>query len=191
MPDAFQSGATIMRSASSAIKIFTLCLLSAASTAGMAADAPALQTEFVFEARVTVDKPLVVGDSAHGLRRIVPITGGTVNGPAFKGRVVPGGADWQFVRPDGVLEVLAKYTLQSDDGILILIENRGVRHAPPAVMERMTKGELVDPKEYYFRTSAQFEAPLGSKYEWLNRAVFIGVAERQPDAAVIRFYKVN
>jgi hypothetical protein len=173
-----------------AVAISTL-LISAAMTVAQAAEAPPVQTEFAFEARVTVDKPLVVGESAHGLRRIVPITGGTVAGPLFKGRVVPGGADWQFVRPDGVLEVLAKYTLQADDGTLVLIENRGLRHASPAVMERITKGENVDPKEYYFRTTAQFEAPRGSKYEWLNRAVFIGVAERQPDAAVIRFYRVN
>jgi Protein of unknown function (DUF3237) len=156
-----------------------------------AADTPALQTEFVFEARVIVDKPLIVGQSSHGLRRVVPIMGGTFAGPSIKGRVVPGGADWQFVRPDGVLDVQAKYTLETSDGVLIMVENRGVRHASPAVMERITKGEMVPGSEYYFRTSAQFEAPLGSKYEWLNRAIFIGVAERHPDAAVIRFYKVN
>lgn len=150
-----------------------------------------LASEFVFEARVAVDKPLVVGQSSHGLRRVVPITGGTFSGPSMKGRIVPGGADWQFVRPDGVLEVLAKYTLETDDGVLISVDNRGMRHASPAVMERLTKGEMVPGNEYYFRTAATFEAPLGGKYEWLNRAMFIGVAERHPDAAVIRFYKVN
>jgi hypothetical protein len=151
----------------------------------------ALSSEFAFEARVTVDKPLVVGQSSHGLRRVVPITGGTFAGPKIKGKIVPGGADWQFVRPDGVLEVLAKYTLETDDGVLISVDNRGMRHASPAVMERLTKGERVPGSEYYFRTAASFEAPLGSKYEWLNRAMFVGVAERHPDAAVIRFYKVN
>jgi hypothetical protein len=134
---------------------------------------------------------LIVGPSSHGLRRVVPITGGTFSGPNIKGKIVAGGADWQFVRPDGVLEVLAKYTLETDDGVLISVENRGMRHASPAVMERLNKGELVPGSEYYFRTVAQFEAPLGGKYEWLNRAMFVGVAERHPDAAVIRFYKVN
>jgi hypothetical protein len=148
-------------------------------------------TEFVFEARVTVDKPLIIGDSTLGLRRVVPITGGTFAGPNIRGRVVPGGADWQFVRADGVLDIAAKYTLATEDGVLIMVDNRGMRHASAAVMERLTKGEIVPGSEYYFRTSAQFEAPRGSKYEWLNRAMFIGVAERQPDAAVIRFYKVN
>ncbi|WP_211223713.1 DUF3237 domain-containing protein [Massilia niastensis] len=156
-----------------------------------APSAPALRTEFVFGARIKVDKPLVIGQSAHGLRRVVPIVGGTVSGPALTGTVVPGGADWQFVRPDGVVDVQAKYTLKADDGTLVMVDNRGVRHAPPAVLERMAKGEHVPANAYYFRTTARFEAPLGSKYEWLNRAVFIGVAERHPDAALIRFYRVD
>ena len=170
-------------------RLLLIPLVSFVCTAVAADNPPRMQ--FAFEARVTVDKPLVVGESAHGLRRIVPITGGTFAGPNIKGKVVPGGADWQFVRPDGVLEVLAKYTLQTDDGVLIMIENRGMRHGPPEVIERMARGELVPANQYYFRTTAQFEAPKGSKYEWLNRAVFVGVAERHPDAAMIRFYKVE
>jgi hypothetical protein len=171
---------------------FAMCLtLLLASPAFSADTKPALQSEFAFEARVTVDKPLVIGQSSHGLRRVVPITGGTFSGPLLKGKIVSGGADWQFVRPDGVLDVMAKYTLETHDGVLLSIENRGMRHASPAVMERLTKGEMVPGSEYYFRTVAQIEAPLGSKYEWLNRALFIGVAERHPDAAVIRFFKVN
>ncbi len=156
-----------------------------------AGDVPVLSTEFVFEAHVNVDSPLVIGESSHGLRRVIPISGGTFSGPGISGRVVPGGADWQFVRPDGVLEILAKYTLETSDGVLVSVDNRGVRHAPPEVLERMSKGEMVPASEYYFRTSAQFEAPLGSKYEFLNRAVFVGVGERVPGAAIIRFYKVN
>ncbi len=155
------------------------------------AAAPVLDAEFVFEARVDVAKPLVIGESAHGLRRVVPIVGGTVSGPRFSGRVVEGGADWQFVRPDGVLEVHARYTLRADDGTLVMVDNRGMRHGTAAVMERLGRGEAVKPDEYYFRTSAQFEAPRGSKYEWLNKAVFVGVAERQADAAVVRFYQVK
>lgn len=177
-----------------------LCSLAAAMPAGAepvagaaagTADPPPLRTAFVFEARVAVDKPLVIGPSSHGLRRVVPIRGGTVDGPALKGVVVPGGADWQYVRPDGVLEVQAKYTLKADDGTLIMVDNRGIRHGPPAVLERMAKGEPVAGSEYYFRTTAQFEAPAGSKYEWMNRAVFVGVAERRFDAAIIRFYRVD
>lgn len=150
-----------------------------------------LHTAFVFEARVKVDPALVVGPSSHGLRRVVPISGGSVSGPRLNGVVLAGGADWQYVRPDGVLEVAAKYTLKADDGTLIMVDNRGLRHASAAVMARLSKGEQVAGSEYYFRTSAQFEAPADSPYAWLNRAVFIGVAERYPDAAVIRFYQVE
>jgi hypothetical protein len=156
-----------------------------------AAATPKLQSEFVFEARIAVDKPIVVGDGPHGLRRVVPIAGGTVTGPKLTGTVVPGGADWQFVRPDGTLQIEAKYTLKADDGSLIMITNRGVRRGPKEVIERLAKGEQVDPALYYFRTSAEFEAPVGSKYAWLNNSVFVGVAERQAAAAVIRFFEVK
>jgi hypothetical protein len=103
---------------------------------------------------------------------------------------VPGGADWQVVRPDGVLQIEAKYTLESSDGVLVMVTNRGMRHGPAGVIERLARGEPVDPSEYYFRTSAEFEAPVESKYAWLNRAIFIGVAQRKAAAAIVRFYEV-
>ena len=165
-------------------------VLFALATHDLPAQQPAAATEFAFEARVSVATPLVVGQSSHGLRRVVPITGGTFEGPNIRGRVVPGGADWQFVRPDGVLSVEAHYTLQTSDSVLIMVTNRGIRRASAVVMARLGRGEQVDPSEYYFRTTAEFEAPIGSKYEWLNKSVFVGVAERRPDAAIIRFYRV-
>jgi hypothetical protein len=168
-------------------------LLAATATATAAGDtksADSLQSRFAFEANVSVATPLVVGPATIGLRRIVPITGGTVTGPRFTGRVVPGGADWQVVRPDGVLQIEAKYTLESSDGVLVMVTNRGMRHGPAGVIERLARGEPVDPSEYYFRTSAEFEAPVESKYAWLNRAIFIGVAQRKAAAAIVRFYEV-
>jgi hypothetical protein len=149
------------------------------------------QTEFAFEARVAVQEPLVVGQSSHGLRRVVPITGGTFEGPGIGGRVIPGGADWQYLRPDGVLVVEARYALETSDSVLIMVTNRGIRRGPQAVMDRLSRGEPVDPSEYYFRTTPEFEAPIGSNYEWLNQSVFVGVAERRLDAAIIRFYRVR
>jgi hypothetical protein len=152
---------------------------------------PTLHGEFVFEAQITVDKPLVVGDGPHGLRRVIPITGGQLDGPKLKGRVLPGGADWQFVRPDGTLQLEAKYTLQSDDGVLIMITNRGLRRGPKDVIEKLGRGEPVDPSLYYFRTSAEFEAPANSKYAWLNNSIFVGVAERKANTAIVRFFEVK
>lgn len=151
---------------------------------------PGLHTEFAFEAVVTVGTPLVVGTSAGGLRRIVPITGGTFAGPRLSGRVVAGGADWQVVRTNDVLDVEAKYTLQADDGTLIMVTNNGMRHGPREVIDKLARGEPVSPSQYYFRTAARFEVANDSKHSWLNRAVFIGVGERRADAAVIRFHQV-
>jgi hypothetical protein len=159
------------------------------STAGAAGSAGP-EFEFAFEVRASLDPPLVVGPSAHGLRRIIPIIGGTVAGPKLSGSVLPGGADWQFVRPDGVLELEAKYTIQADDGALIMVNNWGLRHGPAEVMERLARGEPVDPASYYFRTAAKFEAPLGGAHEWLNKQIFLGVALREPNAAIIRFHAV-
>ena len=149
-----------------------------------------MPSTFAFEAEVTVDTPLVVGTSSWGLRRVVPITGGTFKGPRLSGRVLSGGADWQVVRPDGVLDVEAKYTLQTDDGALIMVTNKGMRHGPKDIIDRLTRGEAVDPSQYYFRTSAQFEAASDGPYAWLTRAIFIGIGERRARAAIIRFYEV-
>jgi hypothetical protein len=167
-------------------------LFAALQTVAVGADQPApLDSEFAFEARVKVDRPLVIGESSHGLRRIVPILGGPVQGPALKGEVIAGGADWQFERPDGAWELQARYTVKTDDGVLIMVENRGVRYGKPEVLQRLARGEKVDPKEIYCRTVASFEAPRDSRYAWMNHTLFIGSVERQPDAAIVRFYKVN
>ena len=82
------------------------------------------------------------------------------------------------------------YVLETDDGVPIVVVNRGLRRASAEVVERLTRGEIVPASEYYFRTCAQFETPLESRYAWLNAALFIGQAERLPNAAVVRFYEV-
>jgi len=169
----------------------TLALLTLLAVTGMADEPPPLRTEFAFEARVKVDSPLVIGQSSHGLRRVVPILGGSISGPALAGKVLAGGADWQYVRPDGAWELQAHYTIQTDDGVLIMVENRGVRYGKPGVLERLAKGEKVDPGDIYCRTVATFEAPRDSRYEWLNRTLIITAVERTPDSAIVRFYKVN
>jgi hypothetical protein len=151
---------------------------------------PVLKTEFAFTAKVAVAPPIIIGNGPEGLRRFVPILGGTFTGPLLSGKVVAGGGDWQLVRTDGVLSVEAKYTLETSDGVLIAVTNRGIRHAPPDIMAKLTRGEQVPPDSYYFRTTAQFEAPLGSKYEWVNKVIFAATAEREPNAAVIHFFRI-
>ena len=102
---------------------------------------------------------------------------------------MPGGADWQYVRGDGVVELVARYSIRTDDGTEIAVTNRGLRRAPPEVMERMARGEAVDPALVYFRTVPTFEAPAGA-YEWLNRSVFVATAARLPDKVQIRVFEV-
>ncbi|MCC6279226.1 MAG: DUF3237 family protein, partial [Saprospiraceae bacterium] len=92
--------------------------------------------EFIFEAKVTLDTVQELGITTYGKRRIIPITGGSFEGPNIKGSIVPGGADWQTVRADGTADLEARYTLKTDDGALIYIQNRGIRHAKPEVLKR-------------------------------------------------------
>ena len=145
--------------------------------------------ELIFEAKVTLDPVQELGITTYGKRRIIPITGGTFQGTHIKGVVLPGGADWQTVRTDGTADLEARYTLKTDDGVLIYIQNKGVRHAKPEVLARMAKGEKVDPKEYYMRTAATFEVAEG-KYAWLTKSVVVCVGARMADHVLLRFYKV-
>ena len=149
------------------------------------------QLEFVCELKVKLNPAIVVGETPHGVRRIIPIVGGTVEGPGIKAEILNGGADWQIVRSDGVAELEAHYQMKTDDGVIIYIKNTGIRAATPEVAARIAKGEQVSPSEYYFRAIPKFEAPKGSKYEWLNNAIFICKAQRNPDNVAIQVWKVK
>ena len=152
---------------------------------------PAPPLVFAFELRATVDNPVVIGQVPHGLRRIVAITGGTVRGPMMNGVVVPNsGADWQMIQPDGFSELDTRYTLRSDKGELVYVQNVGIRHAPPEVMKRLNAGEIVDPKLVYFRTVPKFETSAPG-LQWLTRSVFVGVGERSPNEVIVRFYRLE
>ena len=112
-----------------------------------------------------------------------------MKGPRLEAEIVPGGADWQYVRGDGVVELEARYSIRTKDGTEIAVINRGLRRAPPEIMERMSRGEAVDPALVYFRTVPTFEAPAGP-YDWLNRSVFVATAARLPDKVQIRVFEV-
>ena len=130
-----------------------------------------------------------LGATPHGRRRIIPILSGTVKGPLLEAEVMPGGADWQYVRGDGVLELEARYSIKTKDGTEIAITNRGIRRAPPEIMERLSRGEAVDPAQVYFRTAPVFEAPSGP-HAWLNESVFVATAARFPDKVHIRVFEL-
>lgn len=130
-----------------------------------------------------------LGSMPHGRRRIIPILSGTVRGERLRGEVMPGGADWQYVRGDGVLELEARYSIRAEDGAEIVVVNRGMRRAAPEIMDRLSRGEPVDPTLVYFRTAPVFEAPAGP-HQWLNESVFVGTAARFPDRVQIRVFEV-
>jgi hypothetical protein len=145
---------------------------------------------FAFEVRASVGAPLEVGNVAQGRRRIVPITGGTFEGSGLRGKVMPGGADWQIIRADGFTELDTRYTLETATGQIVYVQNAGMRHAAPDVMKRLLAGELVDPALVYFRTIPKFETA-SPDLQWLTRAVFIGMGERYPNDVRIRFYRLE
>lgn len=147
------------------------------------------QLEFVCEIRAAVAAPREVGRTPAGVGRIVDIVEGTFEGPRLRGSILPGGADWQILRDDGVAELHAHYVLKTEDGVLIQVRNRGLRHGPPEVLRRIAEGQAVDPSEYYFRTAPVFEAPAG-RYEWLNRGVFVATAEREAARVVVGVFQV-
>jgi hypothetical protein len=130
-----------------------------------------------------------LGPTPHGRRRIVPILGGTVKGSRLAGDILPGGADWQCVRSDGVVELVARYSILTRDGTEIAVTNSGLRRASPEAMERLSRGETVDPALVYCRAVPVFEAPPGP-YEWLNASVFICSAVRLPDKVQIEVFEV-
>lgn len=159
-----------------------LALVGAASA--YAADKPPMpepSLEFVFEEEVLLAQSVTPGTTPLGGRNIIPITGGTFSGPGISGAVMPGGWDWQLIRPDGCVQLKADYFLKTDDGVVINIVNT-------ATACRDAQGKPVP-----VRTHAVFEAPNGN-YDWLNRQTFIGAlvpGDAKVPSVRIRFYRVN
>ena len=137
-----------------------------------------------------VATPIDVGDGPHGRRRVVPILGGTFTGGRLSGRVLGGANDYQIIRRDGVLELQARYVIETADKTLIYVENTGLRDGPPDVLAAQARGELVDPAQIYFRAIPRFETAAAS-YQWLTRRLFVSAGARFPDRVEIRFFEVT
>ena len=130
-----------------------------------------------------------LGRTPYGERRIIDITGGTVQGAKLNGHILPGGADWQIVRSDGAADIKARYTIEADSGARILVTSDGLRHGPPAVLERLARGDSVDPALYYFRTVMRFETA-GADVDWLNRILALARGQREARAVRLDVYEV-
>lgn len=149
------------------------------------------ELEFLFQVTATLDSPVELGKTKYGKRRIIGINGGTFEGPNIKGTVVAGGADWQTLRDDGTADLVATYSIRTDQGETIYIENSGIRTAPSEVLARLARGEDVHPSEYYMRTSAKMEVNEDSPYAFLNKSIIVSTGMRKANSVIIQFYRLT
>ena len=151
---------------------------------------PPPQLSHVCDLSVTVAKPLSIGEIGTGERRVVEITGGEVTGPRLQGRILPGGADVQIIRAGGDTELAARYVIEAADGALIYVENMGLRNGPAEAMQRLRRGEPVDPALIYFRSAPRFETAAPA-HRWLMQRLFLSTGVRRPDRVVLSVFEVG
>ncbi len=149
-----------------------------------------LGKEPIFTIHAELEAITSLGRTPYGERRVIGILGGTVRGPKLSGRILPGGADWQIMRSDGAADIKARYTIETEAGALVMVNSEGLRHGPPDVMEKLARGENVDPRHYYFRTVMRFETAAPS-VDWLNRILAIATGQREPRAVRLDVYEVE
>ena len=143
----------------------------------------------LLRAEIALASAQELGDAPQGRRRIINITGGRFSGERLSGRVLPGGADWQVIRTDGVADLDARYTLETDDGALIYVRNWGYRHGPAEVLKQLADGKNVDSSMYYMRATPRFETG-DARYSWLNRIICVATGARRPAAVELEVFEV-
>lgn len=149
-----------------------------------------LKTEFLFRVVLSVGGPQSVGATRNGELRIVPVTGGTAEGPRFKGEVLPGtAADWLRVDADGTAHMDVRLTLKAEGGGIVYMHYTGIRTGTAEVLARLNSGQAVDPSEYYFRTAVRFETG-AADLAWMNKVVAVGVGQRPPSGPTYDVYAV-
>ena len=164
-------------------KLLSTVLLCILALAAAAQNPAGPETEFVMQLKVTLGEAYSVGDTPQGRRTVIPITGGTFEGPLLKGTIINGGADYQLA--DGKRSTLeAIYSIKTDDGVYIHVRNRGIIYQGQDEHGQQT---------FYFKAAPQFEAPKGSRYEWLNNALFTCAPEfsQQFAGIVLNVWKIK
>ena len=150
---------------------------------------PLLSEKPIFVITSTLAGIQKLGNTPYGERRIINILGGAVEGEKLNGKVLPGGADWQIVRADGVVHLTARYTVETETGGQILVNSEGYRHGPPEVMARLARDETVDRSLYYFRAFMRFETA-DPAAAWLNRILAVGYGARENRAVRLDVHEV-
>jgi hypothetical protein len=151
--------------------------------------APRIETKYVFTITARIGSVTSAGEIGSGVRRIIPIIGGEVKG-VVNGKVLPFGADFQIIRPNELIELEAKYAFETDDGAIVYVENKGIRFGPVELLQKLKRGEPVDPNLIYFRTVPKFETG-HEDYRWLMQHIFIASAARHADRVVIDVHQVR
>lgn len=152
-----------------------------------------LTTEFLFRMALTAGTPqMSTGAGARGGEmRVIPVTGGTFEGPSLRGELVPGTtADWLRVEADGTAHMDVRLVMKTDRGQTFFMSYSGVRTGSPAVLARLGSGAAVDPSEYYFRIAIRFETA-DPDLAWLNRVLGVGVGQRPPSGPTYDVYVVR
>ena len=163
------------------VTLLTICALTAGAQTYPPKDAP--QLEFTLQLRVTLGEVFSIENTQHGRRTVIPITGGTFEGPLLKGTIINGGADYQL-NTENRTELEAIYCIKTDDGVYIHVRNRGI----------IANGKDANgTPTFYFKAAPQFEAPADSRYGWLNNALFVCAPEWTKDfqGIVLNVWKVK
>ena len=152
---------------------------------------PTLRSTHLFTLTLEVSPEIVdIGETPYGRRRIASLIGGNFKGEELQGTVLPSAAgDWLLQRRDGILMLNVRLTLKTDDGHLVYMSYRGMRHGPPWVIEQLNKGEKVDPGQYYFRMVPVFETS-SEKYRFLNRIICVATGRRDPTGPVYEVFQI-
>jgi hypothetical protein len=149
-----------------------------------------LTSEFLFRVVLSVGAPQSVGATRNGELRIVPVTGGTAEGPRFKGEVLPGtAADWLRVDADGTAHMDVRVTLKAEGGGIVYMHYTGIRTGSADVLARLNSGQAVEPSEYYFRTAVRFETG-AADLAWMNKIIAVGVGQRPPSGPTYDVYAI-
>ena len=152
-----------------------------------------LRTEFLFRMALEAGAPqMSTGAGARGGElRVIPVTGGTFDGPSLKGTLVPGTtADWLRVEADGTAHMDVRLVMRTEQGQNFYMHYSGVRTGPPDVLARLGRGEAVDPEAYYFRIAVRFETA-DPALGWLNRVLAVGIGQRPPSGPTYDVYVVR
>lgn len=150
---------------------------------------PATGLDRRFRAEVIVGEVLDHGTTRAGHRRVIPILGGRLS-HGVDAEVLPGGADWQVVHGDGVLEIDTRYSARTPDGGLVHLRTRGIRSGPPEVLEALLRGTPVAASDYYFRLVVTIETAVPALRE-LQDSLLIAAAARSADRVVYDAYRVR